>query len=200
MSARASASGEAAAVVGRSAERGAPRPFAAHVAPEGRLVDRAEAQRAMMRAIRDVAGGCACISGEAGGEAVGIAQRVEPAGIAVVTERPRSAGLGGGAGRRGKGRSWKNRTRRCPCRRTARGCLRGQPRCRVEASKRIILVGMNVDAAALPRRRGARVPSSRTSSIRSRTGRRSGRCRRGPRRALRANCRGVSLAAQARAA
>ena len=41
-----------------------------------------------MRAIRDVAGGCACISGEAGGEAVGIAQRVEPARIAVVTERP----------------------------------------------------------------------------------------------------------------
>ena len=41
---------------------------------------------------------------------------------------------------------------------------------------------MNVMLQLFRRRRGARVPSSRTSSIRSRTGRRSGRCRRGPRR------------------
>jgi hypothetical protein len=58
----------------------------AHIAPEGWLVHRREAQRSVVGLAGDVARGGLGIIGEAGGE--GLAERVEVVGVAVVTQVP----------------------------------------------------------------------------------------------------------------
>src|SRR4029079_16939224 len=62
--------GEAAPVIGGLAEGRAPRPFAAHVAPEGGFIDGADAQWLVMRAIGDVSGGGFRVGAEAPHELV----------------------------------------------------------------------------------------------------------------------------------
>src|SRR5947209_12345859 len=80
--------GKAAAIVTRLAERGTPGPLAAHVAPEGRLGDRGDAERAVVAPLGDVARRSSGVGCEPRDELVRVAEWVEVVRVAVVANVP----------------------------------------------------------------------------------------------------------------